>query len=277
MNAPSLQERTGLLDSSVAKKLVSGLTGLALVGFVIAHLLGNLSLFVGAEAMNTYAHLLHSAGGGYLVYVFEAILLVFFLGHIVSGIQVWAARNRARPAAMRYAVTGDAGGTSRKSSSSLTMIYTGLLLLAFTVFHLISFKFGPAESEGYIAVHNGIEMRDVYRLVVEKFKNPYYTAGYVVMMALLGCICGMGFGAHSNPWVCRTQRSCPWSLRRVTSWHWPWRQGLSSFPSTSICSQCRDNIPTSIKRAVLRRTTHGRTVPSKEHCRSSAQRRIPYP
>jgi succinate dehydrogenase / fumarate reductase cytochrome b subunit len=148
--------------------------------------LGNLTIFAGAEALNTYAYMLHSAGGGYVIYVFEAILAVFFLGHIVSGVQVWLAKKRARPATMRYQVVSDAGATSRKTSSSLSMIYTGFLLLAFTVFHLISFKFGPAQPEGYIAVYNGTEMRDVYRLVVEKFKNPYYTAGYVIMMALLG-------------------------------------------------------------------------------------------
>lgn len=186
MNAPSLSESKAPLGSSVIKKMLSGLTGLALTGFVIAHLLGNLTIFAGAEALNTYAHLLHSAGGGVLIYVFEAILLVFFLGHVVSGVQVWASRRRARPPEMRYVVSGDAGFSSRKSTSSMTMIYTGLLILAFIIFHLISFKFGPAEPEGYIAVHNGVEMRDVYRLVVEKFKNPYYTAGYVFMMALLG-------------------------------------------------------------------------------------------
>jgi succinate dehydrogenase / fumarate reductase cytochrome b subunit len=176
----------GLIASSVAKKFVSGITGLALVGFVIVHLLGNLTLFAGAEAMNTYAHLLHTAGGGMVVYVFEAILLVFFLGHIVSGVQVWLSKRRARPVSMQYKVTGDAGATSRKTNSSLTMVYTGFLILAFTIFHLISFKFGPAEPQGYIAVHNGVEMRDIYRLVVEKFKNEYYTVGYVVMMGLLG-------------------------------------------------------------------------------------------
>lgn len=177
---------SGLIRSSVGKKLMSGLTGLALVGFVVVHLLGNLSLFVGPEAMNTYAHALQNAGGGYLVYVAEAILSLVFLVHIVSGIQVALAKSSARPAANRYMVTGNAGATSRKSSSSTTMIYTGILLLAFVIFHLVSFKFGPNESDGYIAVHDGVEMRDVYRLVVERFKNGLYTFGYVTMMALLG-------------------------------------------------------------------------------------------
>jgi succinate dehydrogenase / fumarate reductase cytochrome b subunit len=177
---------SGLIGSSVGKKLMSGLTGLALVGFVVVHLLGNLTLFIGAEAMNTYSYTLQNAAGGYLVYVAEAILSLVFLVHIVSGIQVALSKSRARPAGSRYTITANAGATSRKSSSSTTMIYTGVLLLAFVIFHLISFKFGPSESDGYIAVYDGVEMRDMYRLVVERFKNPLYTFGYVTMMALLG-------------------------------------------------------------------------------------------
>ena len=179
-----MSQWSSFLQSSVGKKFVSGLTGLALLGFVIVHLLGNLSLFVGAEAMNIYAHTLQTLGGGYIVYLAEALLTAVFLLHIVSGLQVYFAKKKARP--VTYVVAADAGATSKKTNSSLTMAYTGLLILAFVIFHLYSFKFGPAEAEGYITVHNGVEMRDLYRLVVEKFKNEFYTFGYIVMMALLG-------------------------------------------------------------------------------------------
>lgn len=173
-----------ILNTSVGKKLVSGLTGLALVGFVIVHLLGNLAIFAGPEALNIYSHTLQSMGGGSLVIAAEVVLLAFFLFHIVTGVQVALTRRAARPVA--YAKTGNAGHTSKKTSSSTTMIYTGIVLLAFTVFHLISLKFGPAESEGYVTVHNGVEMRDMYRLVVERFQNIFYVLGYVVVMSLLG-------------------------------------------------------------------------------------------
>lgn len=181
MNSPA-----GLLQSSVGKKILSGLTGLALLGFVIVHLIGNLAIFAGPEALNVYAHTLHSIGGGVVVYVAEALLASVFLIHIVSGIQVALSRSRARPASNRYAVSANAGASSRKTSASVSMIYTGILLLVFTIFHLISFKFGPSQTEGYVIVHNGVEMRDLYRLVVEKFQSGIYTGAYVVIMALLG-------------------------------------------------------------------------------------------
>ncbi len=173
-----------VLNSSVGKKIISGLTGLGLVGFIIIHLAGNLAIFAGAEALNTYSHTLNSLGGGGFVYAAEAILVVVFLFHIVSGLQVARSRQTARPIA--YQKSANAGHTSKKSSSSVSMIYTGLVLLVFTVFHLYSIKFGPSSAEGYVTVHNGTEMRDLYRLVVERFQNLFYVVGYVLVMALLG-------------------------------------------------------------------------------------------
>lgn len=172
------------IQSSVGKKVISGLTGLALVGFIVVHLLGNLAIFVGPEALNVYSHTLMSLGGGKLVIIAEVILTVIFLFHIVTGIQVSLAKKAARPVA--YAKTGHAGHTSRKTSSSLTMIYTGIILLIFTVFHIWSIKLGPAEAAGYVVNYNGVEMRDLYRLVVERFQNGFYVVGYMIVMALLG-------------------------------------------------------------------------------------------
>ena len=81
--------------TGIARKLVSGITGLALIGFIIIHLLGNLTLFsTDGETFNKYAHFLESQG--ILLYIAEAGLVLFFLMHAVSGIQVWLGKRKAK-------------------------------------------------------------------------------------------------------------------------------------------------------------------------------------
>ena len=66
------------------------------------------------------------------------------------------------------------------------MVYTGLLVLVFIVIHLRTFKYGPAEAEGYVSSIDGVEVRDLHRLVVEKFQQIEWVVGYVAAMILLG-------------------------------------------------------------------------------------------
>src|SRR5262245_14149671 len=80
--------------SSVARKLVNGLTGLLAMLFVVAHLAGNLTLLGGPDAFNTYAESLHRLG--WLVYVAEVGLLVLFAAHALSAIQVFLHKRAAR-------------------------------------------------------------------------------------------------------------------------------------------------------------------------------------
>ena len=167
--------------TSVGKKFISGLTGLVLVGFLIGHLTGNLLLFAGPGAFNEYAHFLEHAVHGWALYAAEAGLLVFFVFHLFSGISVALKRRRTR--ITPYYMAGDAGGTSRKTISSRSMILTGLVLLVFIVFHIRMFKFGDAP---LVARAGGGEMRDLYALVVFAFTNPWITLCYSVVMVLLG-------------------------------------------------------------------------------------------
>ena len=66
------------------------------------------------------------------------------------------------------------------------MIVTGLVLFLFIVIHVWMFKYGPGEEQGYQTEINGVEMRDLHRLVVESFKNGWISAGYVAVMIFLG-------------------------------------------------------------------------------------------
>ncbi|MCB0275456.1 MAG: succinate dehydrogenase cytochrome b subunit [Calditrichaeota bacterium] len=171
--------------STIVKKILMSLTGLGLVIFVLGHLIGNLSLLFGPEPFNLYSHKLMSLGP--LLWVIEIGLVAFFLIHAWNGISVSRHNRRSRP--VRYAKTGDAGGPSKKSLSSVSMIFTGIILLVFLVIHVATFKYGAY----YTTVIDGVEMRDLYKLVYQKFHDPLYVFGYTGVMILLGFHLRHGF------------------------------------------------------------------------------------
>ncbi|MEN9723748.1 MAG: hypothetical protein RJB38_1734, partial [Pseudomonadota bacterium] len=163
------------LGSSIGKKKLVGLTGLAISFFTLAHMAGNLLLFVGPDAYNLYSHKLVSNPA---IYVAEAGLVAFFLIHIGLTIQLTMANRAARP--VGYAHSGM--GVKKTSFAAKTAILSGLLLLSFVVLHLITFKYGPV----YTTMVDGVEMRDIYTLVVEKFQQPGYVAWYFLSLVILG-------------------------------------------------------------------------------------------
>lgn len=164
-----------MLGSSVGTKLLLGLTGLALFGFLVFHLAGNLLAFIGGESYNEHAHALISNP---LIIPAELGLLAIFLTHIYKAIANYRHNRAARPVA--YGVKKWAGGPSRKSLGSTTMIWTGLAVLLFVAIHLRLFKYGPVYLEA------GTGRRDLYRLLIDDFHNAGIVTGYVLAMALLG-------------------------------------------------------------------------------------------
>jgi len=123
-----------LYRSSVGKKSVMAASGLLLSLFLLTHLLGNSTSFMGRETFNSYAEKLHSYG--ILVNIFEIVLLALFLIHIITGIILYFENLKARPA--RYAVNASEGG---RTFGSRTMPYTGVIILIFIVVHLLNFHF----------------------------------------------------------------------------------------------------------------------------------------
>ena len=175
------------IGSSVGRKILNGISGLFFVGFVIGHLTGNLLLLVGPEAFNDYAHFLTHAFHGVGVLIAEAVMLVFLGVHAATGISVWMNKSRAR--SRGYEMNGNAGGRSNKSAASKSMLYTGLLLLAFIAFHVAQFKFGiidPRSPEDQWVMVDGVHVRNLYGLVVDSFQQPFWAIGYIVIMAMLG-------------------------------------------------------------------------------------------
>jgi succinate dehydrogenase / fumarate reductase, cytochrome b subunit len=177
-----------IFDSTVGRKYIMGLSGLALVGFIIFHLAGNLTLFFGADAFNAYVLKLESLGP--LIRLAELGLLAVFVFHIIFAFSVTLQNKAARKS--RYAVKGNAGKPSRKTIASQSMIYTGLVLLVFLIAHVWMFRFATRFNPEHVTVH-GSEVINLYKPVVAAFKNPWIVMGYSAVMLLLGTHVSHGF------------------------------------------------------------------------------------
>lgn len=184
--------------STLGKKILMALTGLALTGFVLGHLAGNLLLFLPRQGYytgsfynpviyNQYSHHLTSLGP--LLWVIEIGLVAIFLAHAYTAIVVALGNNAAR--AQGYEVDGNANFTSKKTFSSKTMIWTGIAVSVFIVIHLINFKYGVEYKTKLPGIDE--EQRDFYKLVTEFFGNPLYTGMYLAFMIWLAFHLRHGF------------------------------------------------------------------------------------
>src|SRR3954454_2203698 len=169
-----MASRARLFSSSVGMKVLIGITGLALFVYLIIHILGNLVVFAGPAAYNRYAFVLE---GNPLLPIIELLLAAVFVIHIYKTIRMFLANQQARPAA--YAKKKRAGGPSRKTLASSTMIMSGLWLLAFLVIHVKAFRWGTE----YEWAAGG---RDLYRQEMEVFVNPLMVGFYVLSMVVVG-------------------------------------------------------------------------------------------
>ena len=173
------------LGSSVGLKFLVAITGLGLSGFVLTHMLGNLLLFVGPDAYNLYGHKLTSTP---LIYIAEVGLIVLFLTHFGLTMKLTRENRASRPVAPNQLPSNV---VKRASFASRTMALSGLMILAFAVLHLVTFKFGTY----YETTVDGVPMRDLYRLVAEEFQKEWYTAFYLVCMVILFTHLSHGFTA----------------------------------------------------------------------------------
>lgn len=160
--------------TTIGKKVLVGVSGLLLAGFVLSHMAGNMLLLVSADAYNLYSYKLTSNP---LIYVAEAGLVFLALLHIGLTVNLTMANKAARPTSYDSTAVGD----KRTSWIARTLILSGLLILTFLVLHLITFKFGTH----YSTEVDGVEMRDLHRLVNEKFQEPLYVGWYLFSLLIL--------------------------------------------------------------------------------------------
>lgn len=170
---------SGYFKTSIGKKFVVAFTGILLVGFVIAHMIGNLQIYAGPEKINAYGKFLKDLGPG--LWVMRIGVLVAFLFHVLYTVQLRMANNSARPVKYAYMKTKQASG------ASLYMAVSGLTVLAFVVYHILHFTLGITNPEYLNLEYNlkGEAVHDIYAMVVTGFQDPMISGAYIVAMALL--------------------------------------------------------------------------------------------
>lgn len=151
------------------------ITGIGLVLFLLAHLSGNLLIFLGPDHMNAYGVELRELLHGSAIWALRGGLVVMFVLHVASGIRL-SAINRHASGGKNERVTHVAS-----SVASRTMIYTGLLVAIYLLYHLAHFTWGIAHAE-YSHYTDSLGRHDVYRMVVESFRQPMITLTYVLAM-----------------------------------------------------------------------------------------------
>lgn len=162
-------------------------TGIMLVSFVCIHLLGNLSLFAGADALNTYADKLQSLGP--VVWIFRLVMLGTVAVHIVLGVQLTIENSAARPEAYMQKVNEEATFMSR------SMIVTGCVLLAFIVYHVLHFTGHVVGVENVETLVDSAGRFDVYTMVVQSFNSIAIASIYIISMVCLFLHLAHGIGS----------------------------------------------------------------------------------
>jgi succinate dehydrogenase / fumarate reductase, cytochrome b subunit len=162
----------GFWASTVGKKIVMAVTGILLFAFVIGHLLGNLQVFEGPAKLNAYGAFLHSIGE--FLWPVRIVLLIAVTLHIVATVQLALRKKRARP--IEYSVKK----AIASSYASRTMYWSGPIVLAFIIFHLLHL------TAGYIHPGAAYIEGDVYHNVVSGFQVWWVSLSYIVAISLLG-------------------------------------------------------------------------------------------
>ena len=162
------------IGSSIGKKLLMALTGIAFCMFIVVHLVGNLMIYGGKDFFNAYVETLHSLGP--LIPIAEWGLLILAIIHVVFGGILYWGNFTARPVA--YSVKKSGGG---RTLGSATQAYTGLFILIFISIHLFDFHFADKTTQ------------TVFQIVSNTFNRPIYSFFYILAMIVVAVHISHGF------------------------------------------------------------------------------------
>lgn len=157
-------------QTTIGKKIIVALTGVILFGFIMGHILGNLQVFAGAEKINKYAEFLHHSPP--ILYGTRIVLLISVFFHILYTIQLTRLNKLSRPIPYVEQTVIKANLPSR------FMIWSGLFLLAFIIFHLLHLTAG--------IVHPNFDHENVYQNIVTGFMVVPVAIFYILAMISLG-------------------------------------------------------------------------------------------
>lgn len=159
--------------STVGKKVVMAATGVFLVVFVIGHMIGNLQVYLGPEALNHYGELLRDLVHGSFIWIFRAVMLTAVVLHVWAATATTLGSWKARPIGYRRRQT-----YAESTYASRTMRWGGVILLIFIIYHILHFTTGQ--------LHNDFVPGDVYHNVVAGFSIWWVSAFYIFAMIVLG-------------------------------------------------------------------------------------------
>lgn len=196
---------SGYFSSTVGRKQIMALAGIGLCLFVLLHASGNMFMFISPEAYNRYGH---SITSNPLIYIAEAGLIAIFVAHIMSGIILTIRNRRARNEGYAVASHGD----KRTSYTTKTMAAQGLVILAFVVLHLITFKYGPY----YETRVDDQVVRDLFQLVYEVFQSSSYVIWYIVALLILCFHLSHGLYSSLQTIGCLTNPKYSLAAKRVS-------------------------------------------------------------
>lgn len=176
-----------LYSTAVGKKYVMAVTGIAMMGFVLFHMIGNLKMYAGAADLNHYAHFLQSllyplAPKGVVLWILRGGLITMLFLHLHAAWSLTRLNREARP--VKYQSARD---YQIANFASRTMRWSGLIVLSFLVWHLLDLTFGVTNAHvGTMVIDDGESIKDVYGSVVYTFDRIPVALFYVVANILLG-------------------------------------------------------------------------------------------
>ena len=186
--------------SSIGRKLIVALTGLVLVLFLAGHLAGNLVVFLGRDAFNSYAEFLHHFLHGAGVWIARLGLLGAVALHIAATVSLTAENKGARTA---YAKETNI----QSSASGRIMIWSGITILVFVIYHLMHFTMHLGNS--YSSYRDELGRHDAWKMVIDGFSVWYISVFYIIAMTLLCSHLSHGVQAMFQTLGLRSKKSAP--------------------------------------------------------------------
>ncbi|HZL42742.1 MAG TPA: succinate dehydrogenase cytochrome b subunit [Verrucomicrobiae bacterium] len=207
---------TNMVGSSLGKKFIMAVTGLVLFLFVVAHLIGNLQVFLGAEAINRYGHFLQS--NPELIWPARVFLILMVVLHIWSATKLSLENKAARP--VPYGEYQPVGS----SYASRTMLMSGIIIFIFISYHLLHFtaqvQYINLTGRSFVDFVDPEKRHDIFKMLVVGFSNIWVSGFYVLGMALLCLHLSHGVSSmfQSLGWKNKAYGPCLDRAARAIAW-----------------------------------------------------------
>jgi succinate dehydrogenase / fumarate reductase cytochrome b subunit len=215
----------GFVGSSIGKKWIVGISGALLILFVLAHLVGNLTIYAGpfGEGINVYAQALHASP--LFLWAARGGLLLVFLVHIFTTLSLVIENRRARP--QRYAVKARVQSTIYVR----TMALSGLVVLSFLIFHVLQFAAGMSPHSHLYDLEG---RHDVAAMIILSFHNPLVSGFYLLSLVLLGMHLSHGISSVFQTFGLNGRKSASLIKNGALVVAWALMIGFASIPVASL-------------------------------------------